>query len=312
MKGTNDAPQIDLSWIENIQKSDKVDIDEPTKVEKWEYEKKMSKKLEVTKSKLLKKTKEFLDSEKIIHSLRTTLERIERERTRLASKVSQLSLCSQKDELEKIISEKAARITELEDKMIRLEKDFIKKMDEERTEYENNLEKYEANEKMLQDLIKKLEAEITALTFAEDRADAMSAVKSDDFKQVKDKCKRLEKEKLLLESDLLELKLEKEKGAFDSCKEKQVQGIQDLVPLPKKRTGYRGKTSNELLQVIDQLSRAIEKVNAENDALKKSAISPVKYQEATRDLKKLREEFDKVNDERKNADLYVRQSSRYF
>ena len=45
--------------------------------------------------------------------------------------------------------------------------------------------------------------------------------------------------------------------------------------------------------------------------MKKSIINPVKYQEALRNLKKLREELDQAIDERKNADIYVRQSARY-
>jgi hypothetical protein len=330
--GVQDAPQIDLSWIDNIQKSVKNDTDEFTKVEKWEIEKKMGKKLEIAKLKLQKKTKDLSDSEKIIHSLRSTLERIERERTRLASKVTQLNnrisskdQFSQKDELEKIISEKTVHITKLEDKMVRLENDFNKKMDEERKEYENNISKYEISEKALQELNARLESKIMKLeSSAEERSnlsdDLKSSVKSDGlqenfFKELNEKCKRLEKEKLNLESDLLELKLEKERlSTALTKKEAHLSHIppHELPSLPKKRTEYKGKTSNELLQVIDQLSRAIEKVKAENEALKKSAINPMKHHEALRDVKKLRDELDKATDEKKNADLYARQSSRYY
>jgi DNA repair exonuclease SbcCD ATPase subunit len=291
----------------------------------------MGKKLEIAKLKLQKKTKELSESEKIIHSLRSTLERIERERTRLASKVTQLNnrisakdQLSQKDELEKIIAEKTVHITKLEDKMARLENEFSKKMDEERKEYENNISKYESNEKTLQDLNAKLESKIMKLESSREQIsnlsdDMESSVKSDGLqenfiKELNEKCKRLEKEKLNLESDLLELKLEKERLSTALMKKETALSHippQELPLLPKKRTDYKGKTSNELLQVIDQLSRAIEKVKAENEALKKSAINPIKHQEALRDVKKLRDELEKATDERKNADLYARQSSRY-
>lgn len=324
---------IDLSWIDKIQKSTKKENDEPTKMEKWEFEKKLNKKLEIAKSKLLKKTKELSDSEKIIHSLRAAVERIDKDRTRLSMKVTQLNNrissnndFSQKEELEKNLSEKVLCISELEQKIVKLERDYIKSLNEERKEYEMELSKYDENEKKLESKIMALESCVKDrskssedIEFSMKSGNSMENMESGNeiiLKEVNDKCKKLEKEKLKLESDLLEIKLEKERLAaslMHNSKEAEIHHIsqQSLPSLPKKRTDYKGKTSNELLQVIDQLTRAIEKVKAENEALKRTAINPVKYQEALRDLKTLRDELEKAVDERKNADLYVRQSSRY-
>ena len=84
----------------------------------------------------------------------------------------------------------------------------------------------------------------------------------------------------------------------------------NLPVLPKSAKAHKGKTANELLLVIDQLSKAVERVKTENETLKKTAVNQPKYLEAVREVKKLREELETAVDERKNVDQYVKQSSR--
>ena len=226
-----DKPVIDISWVEDAQKAAATQVnDETTKMERWEFEKKMNKKLEIFKSKLAIKTKELSNSEKNVVSLRATLERIERDRTRLSSKVSQLNNrilanndSAQKEELQKTVEENLLVINGLKEKIIAIDVEYNKKINEERLEYERTLSKYEEQEKVLQEVILKLQEQLMDHSLGKDAEDVESSSKSDNsarkipieneslLKEERERYKILEKEKLKLESDILEIKLEKER-----------------------------------------------------------------------------------------------------
>ena len=84
----------------------------------------------------------------------------------------------------------------------------------------------------------------------------------------------------------------------------------DLPALPKCAKQAEGKSVAELMAVVDQLSKVIEKLKLENQELKRTAGHQVKGVEAERDVKKLRKELDRVIDETKNVSLYMKQSAR--
>ena len=114
---------------------------------------------------------------------------------------------------------------------------------------------------------------------------------------------------------MLELKFEREKLVANMRRTGKTTGnttlnTKDLPALPKNAKQAEGKSVPELMAVVDQLSKAIEKLKLENQELKRTAAHQVKSMEAEREVKKLRKELDRVIDETKNARLYMKQSAR--
>jgi hypothetical protein len=123
----------------------------------------------------------------------------------------------------------------------------------------------------------------------------------------------LEQEKVTLESNLLQLKFEKEELVAAASKKApaKLSIPATVVPaLPAKVSQYDGRSKNELLQIIDQLSKVIDKFKAENDDLKRVSANQIKNSDAIREVKRLKKELDQAIDERKNVDMYIKQSHR--
>jgi chromosome segregation ATPase len=116
----------------------------------------------------------------------------------------------------------------------------------------------------------------------------------------------------------LAVKFEKEQLA-STCRSqaKKISELEEVLahkpaelPVLMKAKAYEGKSVNELLGSIEQLSKIVERVSKENEAIKKTYVSHAKYMDALRETKKLKKELDQFLDQKKNVDQYVKQSSK--
>ena len=351
LKATQDTEDSDFKWIDDIISSmDSANLNALNKAEKWETEKKLSKKVESLKSKLALKTKDVIESEKLITSLRSTLDRIERDRTRLQNKCQILSKTPEQQviqqqqeqqnlkEMEFIKSQEATLA-----KIIQLES-HIKDLENQNHTYESELNASKSdsshqeqliqqlNEKMqlLNDLNSRLQDRVTGyemISLAQKQESIEQEKQEFEIKekvcfrdlQVKilelsDKCHLLEREKVQLESKLLELRFENQEFLLAAKKNKNPTPSH-MSPSVKKEEGdipkqFQGKSIHQIIQTVDQLTRIVEKLKMENESFKKNELNHVKYQEALRDIKQLKKQLDQSLDEQKNVAHYVKQSAR--
>lgn len=173
-------------------------VDSKIVAERWDIEKKMSKKVDNLKLKLLQKvclilvfpftmqTKDLSSSEKTIISLRSTLERIERDRTRLQAKVASLAsligqtpvinpvhASSKKEEISppaNVENGKEKRISELESQITSLEKDLKIKQNQDLLLSGQKISQLQERVKILEGLNTKLQLRITAFEYQAEAA----------------------------------------------------------------------------------------------------------------------------------------------
>ncbi|KAI8847903.1 hypothetical protein BC829DRAFT_418071 [Chytridium lagenaria] len=258
--------------------------------EQWEVEKRLEKRIQDLRSKLTDKVKENEDMRKAEATLRDTLERTERDRARLQQKVAALSDKRRPNRSTESLrrqphdSSSSHRISG-----VGMPGDY-----ETGEDFDYRAEPGERSRKLvlvLESRVRDLMQRIHVLDGEKVRVESdVLAAKFEKEKAIAN-AERLERRAAELEKSLEELqRLDEERNEHIMSN-----GIPGLnVSLGQIRVAttrlLANKSHDEIVAVVDHLSKSMERLKYENDSLKKSGASNIKYMEMLKELKILRKE----------------------
>eukprot|EP00003_Mantamonas_plastica_P025489 TRINITY_DN5006_c0_g1_i1.p1 TRINITY_DN5006_c0_g1~~TRINITY_DN5006_c0_g1_i1.p1 ORF type:complete len:687 (-),score=358.32 TRINITY_DN5006_c0_g1_i1:51-2009(-) len=288
------------------------------KIQQWEHEKKMQRKIDGLRKKLGERTEELEATKKLLGQCRDTIKRIETDKERLAAQVKEHQASGgTKKSIAKAI-QSMEKVNELKDEILKLERDNMELRREVEVVAVNEKRTLEQENRRLQEQLaesKNIIAELESLDAYnrnpdEEREKRMTELKELNV-QKNDTIKQLEGQLMLAESAALELRFDKEKSdmLLSKMEEKvseletfrsvvsETFELQNISEAQVKKRMAKAKGQKELEKVVDALKRVIEKLQTENEALRKSAHSNVKYMELVKENKSLKASYGQMEEQ---------------
>ncbi|XP_065911878.1 centrosomal protein of 290 kDa-like isoform X3 [Dysidea avara] len=250
------------------------------KVLQWEESKKWQKKVDSLKTKLSDSNKEVESLQKQIRSLKETLERSDREKSYLHKKLQTVqkypssrlrtpTTLTNTDDVQSMnqVEELKRQIHQLEEEVVRLNHVIVtnKKSDQHSTE---------ATIQQLEEYIQTLEAQLSV------------KVPGNNFTIIKSQLQKLQQQLLERERENIQLQFQYEQASVDlprlQNRVKDLEHYNEVLKQTKQKDNERehitgnmsgGHRVTELEKVISAMKKVMEKLQDENESLKKSANS---------------------------------------
>ncbi|KAJ3105485.1 hypothetical protein HDU96_008568 [Phlyctochytrium bullatum] len=328
----------------------------------WDFEKKIQQKVVDLKAKLKDKNYELEEQKRKELSLRESIERIEREKSRwqknanimseklhrlrrgtsnntsalndsISDRKADLDVPPSELELHTKLKEAILENNRLQEEIFRLEDAVSDLKNLARVEQANEISRL-SQESEKSDLGLELERDAEP----GERSRRLVLVLESRIRDLLKRIQVLEEDAVSLKSELLQATFEKDRAISEAkrCERRinNMQSLQDLKYLEEKRNEYTesngipglnvslgqirvattrllaNKTHDEIVGVVDHLSRALEKLKYENENLRKSGSSNTKYMEMLKELKILRKEKADLSDLQKSRASAAVQASK--
>ncbi|KAJ3152611.1 hypothetical protein HDU89_001304 [Geranomyces variabilis] len=317
--------------------------------EKWEVEKRLQRRIDSLREKLEAKTKEAADVTKTLTTMRETLHRTEREKTRLQHKVQSMS--TQLTSVQKL--EGVASTQDNEKTLARAEdletlRKKIFEMEIELTGYRqratqpnNELLQARHEARQLQARIVMLE-EIKATASDADETSSRASlvmVLENRLRDAVAKFERTEMEKVQSDASLAQAKLDHAQAIEAQQRlTRRLHELEEYVQEIKSAERERERTSSDveikisgatftlgkmrnaalsladqpvptLLTIVEHVARICERLRLENESFKKHGSTHTRYMDAVREIKRLKSEIAESEESKRAADQAGRKSA---
>ncbi|KAJ3183418.1 hypothetical protein HDU87_006737 [Geranomyces variabilis] len=317
--------------------------------EKWEVEKRLQRRIDTLREKLQAKTKEAADVTKTLTTMRETLHRTEREKTRLQHKVQSMS--TQLTSVQKLEGgpstqdgEKTlARAEDLETlrrKMFEMETELTG-YKQRANQPNNELLQARQEARQLQARIVMLEEMKTTASDADKTSSQASLVMvlENRLRDAVAKFERTEMEKVQTETSLAQAKFDQAQAVEAQQRlTRRLQELEEYVQEIKSAERERGRTSSDfeikisgatfslgkmrnaalsladqpapvLLTIVEHVARICERLRLENESFKKHGSTHTRYMDAVREIKRLKGEIAESEESKRAADQAGRKSA---
>jgi len=299
-----DGPGTEKPVVEEVIREDRAAVVNEG-VARWEDNKKWQQKVETLKGKLAEKTRELEKAQKTNAMLREALNRAEKDKAGLHSRF--------KSSVKAGVVEPSVATSEvvqdLKHSVFKLEEENQELRREKVLGHDKQMEALELRNRQQMEYIGGLERELAERAAEErsfDRADA------DMYRELHQRNQYLQKQLLEVKEENMELRFEYEQARKENPRLKaRVEDLQEYVEIlkaeleaSKKRekarkknlgTGMGGQSVEDMERVIAAMRRVVERLQGENDQLKKSVgAGGPQYGEVIKENKRLKQELDKA------------------
>lgn len=274
-------------------------------VARWEDNKKWQQKVETLKGKLAEKTRELEKAEKTIGMLRDAVSRAEKDKAGLHSRLKSSAKSSTGGQAlvtNEVVQDLRQNIFKLEEENQELRRHKVLGHDKQMEALElRNKQLVEYSEGLERDLAGRMAEQRTV-----DHADA------DMYREMYQRIQSLQKQLLETKEENMELRFDYEQARKENPRLKaRVEDLQEYVEIlkaeleaSKKRekarkkslgTGMGGQSVEDLERVIAAMRRVVERLQGENDQLKKTVgAGGPQYGEVMKENKRLKHELEKA------------------
>ncbi|XP_029457510.1 centrosomal protein of 290 kDa [Rhinatrema bivittatum] len=284
-------------------KSAKEDKSSKEEIIRWEEGKKWQTKVEGIRSKLKEREKEVDTLTKHLNTLKELYSKVDQEKFALQKKLKARAVTA--DQVVGVrTTESEKEVEELRKKNIELENEISHVRTKQALPRDSVIEDLHLKNRYLQEKLQALERQLSKDTFSRP---STSGIGSEDQFQ---KEQELQKENLRLSSENIELHFQLEQAEKDLPRLKdQVAGLREMCELLKKDkveverklgnvrgSGRSGKTVAELEKTIALMKKVVERVQRENDDLKKApgVVSNEKLSNLEMENEKLKSDMEKL------------------
>ncbi|PFX18289.1 Centrosomal protein of 290 kDa [Stylophora pistillata] len=294
----------DKPIVEEVIKEDRVAVVSEG-VARWEDNKKWQQKVETLKGKLAEKTRELEKAEKTIGMLRDAVSRAEKDKAGLHSRLKSSAKSSTGGQAlvtNEVVQDLRQNIFKLEEENQELRRHKVLGHDKQMEALElRNKQLVEYSEGLERDLAGRMAEQRTV-----DHADA------DMYREMYQRIQSLQKQLLETKEENMELRFDYEQARKENPRLKaRVEDLQEYVEIlkaeleaSKKRekarkkslgTGMGGQSVEDLERVIAAMRRVVERLQGENDQLKKTVgAGGPQYGEVMKENKRLKHELEKA------------------
>lgn len=274
-------------------------------VARWEDNKKWQQKVETLKGKLAEKTRELEKAEKTISMLRDAVSRAEKDKAGLHSRLKSSAKSSTGGQAlvtNEVVQDLRQNIFKLEEENQELRRQKV-------LGHDKQMEALELRNKQLVEYIEDLERDLAG-RMAEQRT--VDHADADMYREMYQRNQSLQKQLLEAKEENMELRFEYEQARKENPRLKaRVEDLQEYVEIlkaeleaSKKRekarkkslgTGMGGQSVEDLERVIAAMRRVVERLQGENDQLKKTVgAGGPQYGEVLKENKRLKHELEKA------------------
>lgn len=274
-------------------------------VARWEDNKKWQQKVETLKGKLAEKTRELEKAEKTISMLRDAVSRAEKDKAGLHSRLKNSAKSSTGGQAlvtNEVVQDLRQNIFKLEEENQELRRQKV-------LGHDKQMEALELRNKQLVEYIEDLERDLAG-RMAEQRT--VDHADADMYREMYQRNQSLQKQLLEAKEENMELRFEYEQARKENPRLKaRVEDLQEYVEIlkaeleaSKKRekarkkslgTGMGGQSVEDLERVIAAMRRVVERLQGENDQLKKTVgAGGPQYGEVLKENKRLKHELEKA------------------
>nr|XP_033809362.1 centrosomal protein of 290 kDa isoform X2 [Geotrypetes seraphini] len=282
---------------ETERKTAREDKSSKEEIIRWEEGKKWQTRVEGMRSKLKEKEKEVETLTKQLNTLKELYSKMDHEKIALQKKLKNRAVTA--DQVVGVrTTESEKEVEELRKKNIELENEISYVRTKQALPRDSVIEDLHLKNRYLQEKLQALERQLSKDTFS--RPSALGGESVD----------QLQKENLRLSSENIELRFQLEQAKKDLPRLKdQVDGLKEMCELLKKDkmeaerklgnvrgSGRSGKTGVELEKTVALMKKVVEKVQRENDELKKAPgiVSNEKLSNLEMENEKLKLEMEKL------------------
>jgi centrosomal protein CEP290 len=230
---------------------------------RWDESKKWQKKVETLKSKLADKTKECETFIKQVTSLKETVTRLERERSVLQSRMK-----TDSDHVAKVLEKPSTRTEELKTEIFQLKEQVSSLQHQLKTGPQADMLHLQTTNQELVNTIHTLECQLKDVSTGS------------EFDALRHRQRELEDKVLMLEKDNVQLQLELESANSAVPRlQSRVDDLQQYVNVLSSESSSSHQPSSgrdrviELERVVAAMKRVVEKLQSENESLKRSRPS---------------------------------------
>ncbi|KAM7435378.1 hypothetical protein ABFA07_014699 [Porites harrisoni] len=299
-----DGPDTEKPVVEEIIKEDRATVVSEG-VARWEDNKKWQQKVEVLRSKLAEKTREQEKAEKTIAMLREAVNRAEKDKAGLHSRLKSSSKAVVGGP--PLVSNEV--VQDLKHNIYKLEEENQELRRQKVLGHDRQMEALELKNRQLVDYIEGLERDLAG-RMAEQRS--VDQADADMYRELYQRNQSLQKQLLEAKEENMELRFDYEQARKENPRLKaRVEDLQEYVEIlkaeldaSKKRekarkkslgTGMGGQSVEDLERVIAAMRRVVERLQGENDQLKKTVGSGgPQYGEVIKENKRLKQELEKA------------------
>ncbi|XP_011537064.1 centrosomal protein of 290 kDa isoform X11 [Homo sapiens] len=273
---------------------------------RWEEGKKWQAKIEGIRNKLKEKEGEVFTLTKQLNTLKDLFAKADKEKLTLQRKLKTTGMTvDQVLGIRALESEK--ELEELKKRNLDLENDILYMRAHQALPRDSVVEDLHLQNRYLQEKLHALEKQFSKDTYSKPSQNQISGIESDDHCQRE---QELQKENLKLSSENIELKFQLEQANKDLPRLKnQVRDLKEMCEFLKKEkaevqrklghvrgSGRSGKTIPELEKTIGLMKKVVEKVQRENEQLKKASgiLTSEKMANIEQENEKLKAELEKL------------------
>ncbi|XP_065052482.1 centrosomal protein of 290 kDa-like [Rhopilema esculentum] len=311
--------QLEVQQADNAQTGAELDYfpekenetakDEPGKEQKsreevirWEENKKWQKRMESLKSKLKEKTEELEKAEKNIQMMKDIISRNDKEKASLQAKIKSSSRSAEDVQFSATGTSKEEVVQRLKGRIFQLEEENNDLQRRLALDRDNELHELRIRNSQLVENVRALEIELT---------DKQAGDDPDQYDWSLAREQNLQKEILSVRKENMELKFENDRARTNIPRLKaRVKDLEEYCEIlkseletVKKRekerrgamgTGMGGQSVEDMERVIAAMRRVIERLQGENDSLKKLKSKAPPHSDVARENRQLKQEIQKL------------------